>query len=385
MPRKKNQKKIRTQFRQKYDERTRQNDLTRDFADADQADDLLEQRERISGKGRLARKRTVRGEEIETAEGTDILLEVDETRSQSGLVISVHGLNSFVESSDGRLFQCATRKLLKTLSTDQRHIVVAGDQVQFIPASDHSDTGLIVRIEPRFGTISRTSRNRQHVIAANIDQMIVMGSAAMPDLKPHLIDRFLVTAEKSGIHPIICINKIDLVDPSKLQPLLGVYAQIGYQTHAVSAVEGWNIPRIRNLLEDKRTVVVGQSGVGKSSLLNAIQPGLGLRVAAVSAENQKGKHTTTSAKLIKLENGGYIVDTPGVRQFELWDVIADEVAGFFLELRPFAAKCRYPNCTHTHEQDCSVKNAVADGELDMRRYESFCQIQQDCGTPTSSK
>ena len=119
--------------------------------------------------------------------------------------------------------------------------------------------------------------------------------------------------------------------------------------------------------------------MGKSSLLNAIQPGLGLKVAEVSTENQKGKHTTTSARLIKLDFGGYIVDTPGIRQFELWDVIADEVAGFFRELRPFATKCRFPNCTHSHEQDCEVKNAVADGDLDIRRYESYCQIFDDCG------
>lgn len=378
MAAKKNKKKIRTSFKQKYDERTRQNDLTRDFDSNESASEELQQHERLTGKGKLARKRTIRGQEVQTKDGTDIILEIDESKCLPGLVLSVHGLNSVVEAENGVLYQCATRKLLKTISTDQRHVVVAGDRVQFAPASDDSDSGLIVRIEPRFGTISRSSKNRQHVIAANVDQMIIMGSAAMPDLKPHLIDRFLVTAEKSQIHPIICINKIDLVDPAKLQPIVGVYSQIGYQTHLVSATHGWNVTLIRQQLHGKRTVVVGQSGVGKSSLLNAIQPGLGLRVSEVSAENQKGKHTTTSARLIKMDFDGYIVDTPGIRQFELWDVIADEVAGFFRELRPFAAKCRFPNCTHTHEKDCTVKNAVADGDLDMRRYDSFCQICADC-------
>lgn len=374
---KKNKKKIRAKFKQHYDDRTRQNDLTRDFAD-NEYDDDIDQRERVSGKGKLARKRTILGEEIETREGTEVLLDIDESKCLPGLVLSVHGLNSRVEAENGRVYQCATRKLLKTISTDQRHIVVAGDRVQFIPASDQSDGGLIVRIDPRTGTISRTSKHRQHVIAANIDQMIIVGSAAMPDLKPHLIDRLLLTAEKSDITPIVCINKLDLIEPASLQPIVGVFGQMGYEIHQVSATRNWNIEPLKQLLYDKRTVVVGQSGVGKSSLLNAIQPGLGLKVAAVSEENQKGKHTTTSAKLIKLDFGGYIVDTPGVRQFELWDVIADEVAGFFRELRPFAAKCRFPNCTHTHEQDCSVKNAVADGDLDMRRYESYCQIREDC-------
>ncbi|MEC9093147.1 MAG: ribosome small subunit-dependent GTPase A [Planctomycetota bacterium] len=382
MAAKKNKKKIRTSFKQKYDARTRQNDLTREFGGDESKNDELHQHERLTGKGKLARKRTIRGQEIQTKEGSDIILEVDESKCLPGLVLSVHGLNSIVESETGTLYQCATRKLLKTISTDQRHIVVAGDRVLFIPAADNSESGLIVRIEPRFGTISRASKNRQHVIAANVDQMIIVGSAAMPDLKPHLIDRFLVTAEKSQIHPIICVNKIDLVDPVQLQPVVGVYSQIGYQTHLVSATQGWNISLIKRQLLGKRTVIVGQSGVGKSSILNAIQPGLELKVSEVSTENQKGKHTTTSAKLIKLDIDGYIVDTPGIRQFELWDVIADEVAGFFRELQPFAAKCRFPNCTHTHEKDCTVKNAVADGDLDLRRYDSYCQICKDCQTGT---
>lgn len=377
MPRKKNKKKIRAGFKQRYDERTRQNDLTRKFADDDQTDEGEEQIERVSGKGKLAQKRTVRGEEVQTSAGTDIILEVDESKCQLGLVLSVHGLNSNVETPDGKLFRCATRKLLKTISTDQRHVVVAGDWVQFIPSPNTAE-GMIVRIEPRTGTISRTSRNRQHVIAANISQLIIMGSAAMPELKPHLIDRFLLTAEKSDIRPIVCINKIDLIDPAKIQPVVGTFAQLGYEVYQVSATNGWNVDRIQNRLKDKRTVIVGQSGVGKSSLLNAIQPNLGLKVASVSTENQKGKHTTTAAKLIKLNSGGHIVDTPGIRQFELWDVIADEVAGFFRELRPYAATCGFPNCTHIHESNCRVKDAVADGDLDLRRYESYCQIFEDC-------
>jgi ribosome biogenesis GTPase len=121
-------------------------------------------------------------------------------------------------------------------------------------------------------------------------------------------------------------------------------------------------------------VVAGQSGVGKSSLLNAVEPGLGLRVGEVSEENQKGKHTTTSARLIPLAAGGYVVDTPGIRQFQLWDVIPEEVAGYYRDLRPYVNLCRYPDCTHTHEADCGVKNAVADGRLDVRRYESYCHL-----------
>jgi ribosome biogenesis GTPase len=144
-----------------------------------------------------------------------------------------------------------------------------------------------------------------------------------------------------------------------------------------SAARGWNIEPLRRLLRGRQSAVAGQSGVGKSSLLNAIQPGLDLRVQEVSAENEKGRHTTTTAELIPLECGGYVVDTPGIRQFQLWDVIPAEVAGYFPDLRPYVSKCRYPDCTHVHEEPCAVKDAVADGYIDVRRYESYLQMLDD--------
>ena len=145
----------------------------------------------------------------------------------------------------------------------------------------------------------------------------------------------------------------------------------------VSATQGWNIEPLRELLRGRQSAVAGQSGVGKSSLLNAVEPGLELRVQAVSTENEKGRHTTTTAELIPLEGGGYVVDTPGIRQFQLWDVIPAEVAGYFRELRPYVSQCRYPDCTHAHEEPCAVKDAVADGYIDVRRYESYLQMLED--------
>jgi ribosome biogenesis GTPase len=224
--------------------------------------------------------------------------------------------------------------------------------------------------------LSRTSRGRQHVLVANVDQLLIITSAAEPRIKPNLIDRYLVSAEKSDIRPIICINKIDLVNAADLMPLAGVYSQLGYEVHLVSAAIGLGINRLRDRLADAESAVTGQSGVGKSSLLNVIEPELELRVQTISEETQKGRHTTTTAELLPLSFGGFVVDTPGIRQFQLWDVIPEEVAGFFRELRPYVSRCRFPDCTHTHEDACAVKDAVADGWIDARRYESYIQIQE---------
>jgi ribosome biogenesis GTPase len=233
---------------------------------------------------------------------------------------------------------------------------------------------MIERVEPRRSVLCRTSKGRQQVLVANVDQVLIVSSAAEPVLKPNLIDRLLVEAERVRLRPIICINKIDLVDPADLMPLIGVYGQMGYEVLLVSAKAGIGIERLRTTVAGKSSVVAGQSGVGKSSLLNAIEPQLALKVGAVSAENQKGKHTTTSARLIPLASGGYVVDTPGIRQFQLWDVIREEVAGYYRDIRPYVSLCRFPDCTHQHEADCAVKDAVADGRLDARRYESYCHL-----------
>jgi len=368
-------KKVRVRFRKNRQVRTRKTGLTREFSEHGFAEDDSVRNERLSGKGDLSRKRTVVGDSVTGDDGGfSVIPEVDLAACLEGRVLEVKGLISRVRTRDGRVYQCAVRRLLKTLSTDQRHIVAAGDRVQFRPDGDE---GLIQRVEQRTSVLSRTSRRQQHVLVANVDQVLVVASAAEPGLKPHLIDRFLVAADQVGIEPIICINKIDLIDPGPLQPLVGVFCQMGYEVLQVSATTGFNIERLKSRLSDRESVVVGQSGVGKSSLLNAIEPGLELRTAEVSGETQKGRHTTTTAKLLPLSFGGFIVDTPGIRQFQLWDVSSEEVAGLFRDIRPFVDRCRFPNCTHTHEDDCAVKASVADGRLDARRYESYCHLRSD--------
>jgi ribosome biogenesis GTPase len=373
----KKKKKTRALFRKNRNVRARTTDWTRQFDNHgfEQEDPL--QSERISGKGELTRKRTIVGVEVDNGDepGLGVRLDVDEKLCIPGRVLSVLGLVSMVEAEDGTILQCATRRLLKTLSTDQRHIVAAGDRVLFLPIENtNPKEGVIQRVEPRRGSICRTSRGRQQIIVTNVDQLLIITSAAEPRLKPNLIDRLLVTAEKGGVRPVVCINKIDLIDPADLQPLVGIFAQMGYQVLMMSAETGLGVERLQRVLAGKESVVAGQSGVGKSSLLNAIDPTLQLRVREVSTDNQKGRHTTTNARLLPLPCGGYVVDTPGIRQFQLWDVIPEEVAGFYRDVRPYVNICRYPDCTHTHEDDCAVKNAVADGRLDQRRYESYRKL-----------
>ncbi|MDO4571367.1 MAG: ribosome small subunit-dependent GTPase A [Planctomycetia bacterium] len=378
---KKNQDKVRVNFRKNRATRTRGRDLTRDFTSETLEEDSLLRQERISGKGDVVRQRTIVLEEPESPEGGGAI-RVGET-ARRGLVVRMHGLNTFVEEEGtGVLWRCAVRRLLKSLTTEDRHVVAVGDFVQFRPSTEHEKEGFIERIEPRFGCLCRKSWKKKHVLVANVNQMTIVTSLAQPGIKWNLIDRMLITSEKMGIRPIVCINKIDLGDLASIVPMMGVYGRMGYEIIPTSARTGIGIERLRDRLNEgnARSVVVGQSGVGKSSLLNAVDSALNLSTARVSDSNEKGRHTTTSAELLKLSGGGYVVDTPGIRQFDLWDVVPEEVEGFFRDIAPFAELCYYPNCTHTHESDCAVCEAVEVGMLDEKRFENFLQITQSCTT-----
>jgi ribosome biogenesis GTPase len=380
MSKKKSGKKIRTEFRKKHDERTRKNDLTRQYEVNAESMVDVHHAERVSGKGHLTRKRTVIGSGgNDDSSAFQVELAVDPQLCLKGRVTQVFGLSSVVAAENGKEYRCTVRGVLKSLASDLQHVVVAGDFVifQVNQGGGDADQAVIVRIEPRRNQICRTSRQRQQVMAANVDQALIVASAAEPMLKPNLVDRYLVTTGQSGVSAIIVINKVDLVPNEDLQPVVGVWSQLGYPVILTSTQTGQGIARLRSAVIGKCSVVTGQSGVGKSSILNAIEAGLQLRVGDVSAENQKGTHTTTSARLVPLKAGGFLIDTPGIRQFSLWDVIPDELAGLCRDIRPFINQCRYPNCTHTHEEECGVKWAVADGKIDVRRYESYCQIRED--------
>ena len=382
-------KKTRVELRKNRTKPPRDNDLTRAFQADEPSIDHVRSQERVRAKGDLSRYRTVMQEESESESGMPA---VDQAECLRGRVIRVHGLASVVETDDGRLFRCAVRRLLKSLATDERNVVATGDIVWLRPAvsgaasreskddAGSSPTpdprlpapeGMIERVEPRHGVLTRASRRREQILVANVDQVAIVVSLVQPDLKPHLIDRYLAAAQQGGLAPVLLLNKADLVDLAELQPLVGGYAQLGIPVLLTSAHTRLGIGRLREHLRGRATVFAGQSGVGKSSLLNAVQPGLGLAVKSVSEMNNKGRHTTTYAQLIKLDFGGWVVDTPGVRQLQLWDMRPEEVEGYFPEIRPYVPLCSFPDCTHTHEAGCAVKRAVARRQISARRFHSY--------------
>ena len=377
-------KKVRVAFKKNRQKRTRDNDLTRSYEQGEAPKVETASGERVRAKGDLSRHRTI-VTEVSEAEAKGGMHEADAASAVAhrvvdletclpARVIRIHGLNSIVQTEDLKTHSCHVRRLLKTVAIDGRNVVAVGDRVWFRPGGAGGDEGLIEKVEPRSGTITRGYRRREHVLVANVDQLLIVSALEAPGLKLPLVDRYLISAERGGVRPVIVLNKADLVDPALYQWVIGLYTQLGYETLVTSAATGQGIERLRALVSKETTAFSGQSGVGKSSLLNAIQPGLNLRVREVSDWTFKGKHTTTTAELIRMESGGYVIDTPGLRQFELWGVEPGEIEGYFVEFRPYIPLCKFPDCSHTHEHECAVKDAVHWGQIHAGRYESYLKL-----------
>lgn len=366
--------KVRVDLRRNKQTRTRDQNLTHDLLNDDVAAEDTNSTERYSGKGALSRRRTVLGIQ---ADGDQLVRDVDETDCISGRVVSFIGLNCHVQSDEDQLiYECTIRGVLRTLARDSRNVVVTGDRVLFRREGDEHQ-GVIERVEPRHGVLSRNSSGRQHVIVSNIDQVLIVASAADPDLKPNLIDRFLIMAERHELKAVICINKIDLVDRDSLSNVERMYSKLGYPIVLTSMATGEGISVLRSYLQGKQSAVSGQSGVGKSSLLNAVDSSLKLDTSDVSDTNSKGRHTTRRARLLPVTGGGWVADTPGIRQFELWDIGLEEVDGYYVEFRPFVPYCRFPDCSHTHESECGIKQAVAAGMIHEMRYDSYLRLREE--------
>lgn len=255
--------------------------------------------------------------------------------------------------------------------------VAIGDCVRFLYA-DEGSTGVITEVLPRRNKLARSAAGKkelEQVIAANIDQIVMVFAAARPEPKWNLLDRYLVTAEAAEIPALICLTKLDLIDDGAFEDELGEYQALGYRIIRTSIVDQRGIDDLRDSLRGKTSVLIGKSGVGKTSLLNAVQPGLGLRVGEVSQRLNKGKHTTTQLEMIGLDTGGGIIDTPGMREFEAWQLDDGDLALMFPEMRSLVGICRFGlDCTHTREPGCAIVQAVAQGRVSERRYHSYVRM-----------
>jgi ribosome biogenesis GTPase len=366
--------KVRVDLRRNRQARARSQNLTHQMLDNQDTAADTPQSERVTARGDLFRRRTMVGVR---AEGDQLLRVVDESTCRRGRVVSFIGLTIQVRcDSTGEEFACSVRGILRSLARDARNVVVTGDCVLFRQEGD-AYQGVIERVEPRHGILSRGSHGREHILVANIDQVLIVASAADPEFRPQLVDRYLICAEERGILPIVCVSKIDLADLRSMLPNLRAFARAGCVVVPASIRTGQGISRLRQLLAGRQTAVSGQSGVGKSSLLNSIDPALGLATADVSGWTHKGTHTTRRARLVNLSMGGWVCDTPGIRQFELWNLTGDDVGGYFPEFRPFLPYCRFPNCTHSHEEACGIRQAVSSGLLSGLRYASYLRLREE--------
>ncbi|MDX2162142.1 MAG: ribosome small subunit-dependent GTPase A [bacterium] len=297
------------------------------------------------------------------------------TKEQSGFF--------WVEADDGAVYRCRLRgKLMEQAQSSD--IAAIGDHVTIHPLNDA--TGTITAVDPRTSVLSRSARTegkrgggsaeREQVIIANADQAFFVFAAASPDPQPRALDRFLVVGEKSNIERLhIVVNKIDLAESTR--SLFAPYEAMGYPVIYTSALMGVGVDALRDLLRGNLSVFTGPSGVGKTSLLNAIQPGLGRSVKAVSQSSKLGMHTTRYSELIRIDGGGYLADTPGLRHLTIWDIEPEELDAYFREIAPYVPECRFGDCTHHDEPGCAVREAAERGAITPARYESYLSLRDE--------
>ncbi len=261
--------------------------------------------------------------------------------------------------------------------------VSVGDFVEYIEEENAEGNVIIKKILPRENCMIRRSPHRHHfghIIASNIDLAIVLATVATPKTSTGFIDRFLISAESYGIEAMIVFNKCDLLNQEEkeyLAYLTAVYNNIGYKTLHISALEGDNIDAFTEVIEGKKVLLSGHSGVGKSTLVNSINPNLDLRTQEVSESTGKGMHTTTFSEMHALNQSTYLIDTPGIREFGVKDIKAGELAHYFKEFKEYSGECRFHNCSHTHEPQCEVLRALEEGKIAFSRYDTYVTILKD--------
>lgn len=298
-----------------------------------------------------------------------------------GIVAKSTGSWYVVYKEDGTKLDCRLKGKFRIKGIKSTNPVAVGDHVNFDFEND-KNTGIITSITERQNYIIRKSVNlskQTHIIAANIDIAFLVVTINNPPTFTGFIDRFLATAEAYNIHAVLLFNKIDTYAEEELQKLVeleSIYTKIGYTCIQVSATKKINITLIKEMMQGKTTMFSGHSGAGKSTLINAIEPKLNLKTAAISKQHKQGIHTTTFAEMFPLSFGGFIIDTPGIKGFGVVDFDVQEISHFFPEFFKVSSKCKYNNCLHINEPKCAVKEAIEEGEIAASRYKSYLQLME---------
>ncbi|RNC84181.1 MAG: ribosome small subunit-dependent GTPase A [Winogradskyella sp.] len=299
----------------------------------------------------------------------------------TGTVYKSTGSWYSVKTPNGKFFECRIKGKFRIKGIKSTNPIAVGDVVEFdIETKNNKETGVIKRIEERQNYIVRKSVNlskQTHIIASNIDLVFLLVTINNPPTFTSFIDRFLVTAEAYSIKTVLVFNKIDTYDDETLlevKYLASIYRKIGYECIGISAKTGKNIDKVKHLMEGKVSMFAGHSGVGKSTLVNAIEPSLNLRTKQISEQHMQGQHTTTFAEMFDLSFDAKIIDTPGIKGFGVVDMEKEEVGDYFPEFFRLKQECKFNNCLHLKEPKCAVKNALEDDEISYSRYRSYLQI-----------
>jgi len=334
-----------------------------------------------AGSARIISRKSLRGEMLKRGErDRDEKGLAGGQSSEEDLVVGtvtrMGSGNIHVDTYRG-VFVCKLRGAFKQFEVHQRSIIAVGDRVKVLPGEGAE--GVVAEVLPRRTKLSRSDpqlKSAEKVLVANIDQVVVVVSVKEPPLRTRLIDRYLVTCEKAELDAVICVNKIDLADDDGLRETMAVYSGLGHGVIFTSVVDGRGVDQLKKTLADKTSVLTGHSGAGKSSLLTLIQPGLDLPSAPVTGYG-RGRHRTSTAELIRLDFGGYVMDTPGIREFGLWRIEPGEIEACFREIAPLVADCKFPDCRHVDEPDCAVIRAVEEGRIAGFRYESYLLLLKE--------
>ena len=298
-----------------------------------------------------------------------------------GLVVKNTGSWYTVRTDDGQLIESKIKGNFRLKGIRSTNPVAVGDRVELVV--NQEGTAFISAIADRRNYIIRKSQNlskQSHIIAANVDQAFLIVTVNYPQTSTTFIDRFLASAEAYRIPVILVFNKTDLLDEDERryqQMMMALYENVGYQCVAISAEKGTGVEVLESLLQGKTTVLSGNSGVGKSTLINRLVPGVSLRTAEISDAHNTGQHTTTFSEMIELPSGGYLIDTPGIKGFGTFDMEPEELTSYFKEIFRFSKDCRFSNCTHTHEPGCAVLQALENHYIAQSRYQSYLSMMED--------